>query len=97
MDSVQFGDVLTEIELKDGYFITHSEFTIFSIVSFWRDNEKLQISFINRYGIWDRGLEYSNYIGGPSKTREWFMDQLMEHPPVFEWFLFNPEIFQSKT
>ena len=94
MDLVQFGDVLIEYDLSDGYIITHSKFTIMDIVSFWKNNERLPISFIKHYGQCEPRHDYAEYIGHLRKSKEWFVERLMEHPPLFVWFLFHQEIFE---
>jgi len=103
VDSVQFGDVLTEIKLKGGYLVNYSIFksgTIDSLtlVRFYLNNERLEFCFSARTGqkSYEMWQSYADNFGSPVRTREWFVGQLMEHPPIFEWFLFHPEIFEKK-
>lgn len=97
MDLIPSGVVLTE-NLADGYSIQHSVIGSFesghgiSLTSFHRCGELL-LHFMNSSFS---GRIYSIMFASKHMTEEWFVDQLIAHPPLFDWFLFHPEIFESK-
>lgn len=87
------------IELTDGYFIRHDVIGDLeaghgiSLTAFHREDDLL-LYFINSNHI---GRRWSTQFGGKEQTEEWFVDKLRGHHTLFEWFLFHPEVFESKT
>ena len=93
---VSSGAALNDITLADGYLVGYSKFETdngsLTLISFHRNNERLKFCFASRVGQmpYETWITYSDSFGNPRRTKEWFVERLMEHPPLFEWFLWNP-------
>lgn len=98
MDAVQLGDVLNKEDmLKDGYWVHHTTIGSFNTeyvtITSFHCGDDIVLCFVNSSNT---GLHYCKMFSVGHMTKEQFFSKLTEHPPLFEWVLFNLEIFESK-